>query len=119
MLHVSVSVAATRTELARGERLADLDDGFAVPVRLVCEHAEELRPTDIGDRFAELAVLLHVFHLQGLDADDVVVFDDPIFDKRDEDSEWTLVPLAFCMDVSVHSRKDSFRPIEKVRDGFV
>ncbi len=39
-------------------------------------HAEERRPTDIGDGFAELAVLLHVLHLQRLDADDVVVFDD-------------------------------------------
>ena len=76
MLHVFVLMSATRTDLARGEGLPDLHDGLAVPVRLILEHAEELRPIDLGDGLAQLTVLLHVLHLQGLDADDVVVFDD-------------------------------------------
>ncbi len=69
-------MAATRTQLARGEGLPDLHDGLPVPTGLVLEHAMELRPAHFGDRLAQLAVLLHVLHLQGLDADDVVVFDD-------------------------------------------
>jgi len=69
-------MAATRTQLARGEGLPDLHDGLSVPVGLILEHAKECRPADLGDRLAQLAVLPHVLHLQGLDADDVVVFDD-------------------------------------------
>ncbi len=76
MFHVFVSMAATRTELARGEGLPDPHDGLPVPVGLILEHPMEFRPADLGDRLAQLAVLLHVLHLQGLDADDVVVFDD-------------------------------------------
>ncbi len=69
-------MAATRTQLARGKGLPDLHDGLAVPAGLILEHAKERRPADLGDRLAQLAVLLHVLHLQGLDADDVVFFDD-------------------------------------------
>ncbi len=76
MFHVFVLMAATRTELARGKGLPDLHDGLAVPVGFILEHAEELRPADLGDGLAQLAVLLHVLYLQGLDPDDVVVFDD-------------------------------------------
>ncbi len=76
MFHVLVLMSATRAQLARSKGLADLHDGLPVPVCLVFQHAEELRPTDIRDGLAPLAVLLHVLHLQGLDADDVVVFDD-------------------------------------------
>ena len=69
-------MSATGAQLAGSKGLADLHDGLPAPVRLVFEHAEELRPTDLGDGLAQLAVLLHVLHLQSLDADDVVVFDD-------------------------------------------
>ena len=75
MFHVLVLMTATRAELARSEGLADLHDGFPVPARLVFQHAEELRPADVRDGLAPLAVLLHVLHLQSLDADDVVVLD--------------------------------------------
>ncbi len=36
----------------------------------------EFCPTDVGDGLAQLAILLQVLHLQRLDPDDVVVFDD-------------------------------------------
>ena len=76
MFHVFVLMSATGAQLTRGEGLSDFHDGLPVPFRLVSEHAEELRPTDIRDGLAQLAILLHVLHLQGLDPDDVVVFDD-------------------------------------------
>ena len=67
---------ATRAQLARSKGLADLHDDLPVPVSLVFQHTEELRPADVRDDLAPLVVLLHVLHLQGLDPDDVVVFDD-------------------------------------------
>ena len=76
MFHVFVSMAATRTQLSRSEGLADLHDGLPVPARLVLQNAEELRPADVRDGLAQLVVLLHVLHLQGLDTDDVMVLDD-------------------------------------------
>ncbi len=76
MFYVFVLMSATRAQLARSKGLANLHDGLPVPVCLVLQHAEELRPADVRDGLAQLAVLLHVLHLQGLDADDVVAFDD-------------------------------------------
>ena len=75
MFHVFVLMSATGAQLARSEGLADLHDALPIPVRLVLQHAEELRPADVRDGLTQLAVLLHVLHLQGLDADDVVVLD--------------------------------------------
>ncbi len=63
MFHILVLMSATRAQLARSEGLADLHDGLPVPVRLVLQHAEELRPADVRDGLTQLAVLLHVLHL--------------------------------------------------------
>ena len=69
-------MSATRAQLARSKGLADLHDDLPVPFCLVFQHTEELRPADVRDGLAQLAVLLHILHLQGLNPDDVVVLDD-------------------------------------------
>ena len=63
MFHVFVLMSATGAQLARSKGLADLHDGLPVPFCLVLQHTEELRPTDVRDGLAQLAVLLHVLHL--------------------------------------------------------
>ena len=76
MFYVFMLIPTIRADLSRGERLPHFHNGFPVPVGLIFEHAEELRPTDIADELAQSATLLYIFHLQCLNADDVVVFDD-------------------------------------------
>jgi len=76
MFHVFVLMAATGAQLTGGKGLADFHDGLPVPFCLVLQHAEECRPTNLRDGLAQLTILPHVLHLQGLDPDDVVVFDD-------------------------------------------
>ena len=76
VFHVFVLMSATGAQLTGSKGLADFHDGLPVPVCLVLQHAEERRPTDVRDGLAQLTILLHVLHLQGLDPDDVVFLDD-------------------------------------------
>src|SRR5260370_40611913 len=55
-----------------GIPLVNLDEVASIPLRFIVQLGHKLTPPDVTDRFAQLAVLDHVLHLQTLDADRLI-----------------------------------------------
>src|SRR5260221_7935439 len=65
----------TRSSVSRRDTLVNLDEVASIPLRFIVQLGHKLTPPDITDRFAQLAVLDHMLHLQTLDADRLIFTD--------------------------------------------
>ena len=73
--HLCHGVPAVAASLAGGIPAVDADQRAPVPLRLVSQLPQELRPAGISNRLGQMSVLLHVADSQHLDGDHLVLVD--------------------------------------------